>query len=281
MKPRSKAKRVFINRLVMAISAAVSGLFLFILGWVLYEVVMRGGAALNFSFFTKLPTPPGIAGGGLANAIIGTLVMAVLAIAIGVPIGLLAGVYLSEFGQESRLANVVRFMCNVLMGTPSIIIGMFVYALLVVPTHRFSGYAGAVALAILMLPVVTKTTEDILKLVSNTLRESALALAAPRWKVTVGVVFRAGKSGLITGILLAIARISGETAPLLFTALNSPYWPKKFNEPVANLTVTIFNYAMSPYADWQQKAWGASLLITAGVLLLTVIARFTLAENKR
>ena len=173
MKPRSNAKRVFINRLVMAISAAVSGLFLFILGWVLYEVVMRGGAALNFSFFTKLPTPPGIPGGGLANAIIGTLMMAVLAIAIGVPIGLLAGVYLSEFGQESRFANAVRFVCNVLMGTPSIIIGMFVYALLVVPTHRFSGYAGAVALAILMLPVVTRTTEDILKLVPNTLRESA------------------------------------------------------------------------------------------------------------
>jgi phosphate transport system permease protein len=281
MKPRSKAKRVFINRLVMVISAAVSGLFLFILGWVLYEVIMRGGAALNLSFFTKLPTPPGVPGGGLANAIIGTLMMAVLAIAIGVPIGLLAGVYLSEFGQESRLANAVRFMCNVLMGTPSIIIGMFVYALLVVPTHRFSGYAGAAALAILMLPVVTKTTEDILKLVPNTLRESALALAAPRWKVTAGVVFRAGKSGLLTGILLAIARISGETAPLLFTALNSPYWPKKFNEPVANLTVTIFNYAMSPYADWQQKAWGASLLITVSVLLLTVIARFALAENRR
>ena len=281
MKPRSKAKRVFINRLVMAISAAVSGLFLFILGWVLYEVVKRGGAALNLSFFTKLPTPPGIAGGGLANAIIGTLLMAVLAIAIGVPIGLLAGVYLSEFGQESRFASVIRFMCNVLMGTPSIIIGMFVYALLVVPTHRFSGYAGAAALAILMLPVVTKTTEDILKLVPNTLRESALALAAPRWKVTVGVVFRAGKSGLLTAILLAIARISGETAPLLFTALNSPYWPRKFQEPVANLTVTIFNYAMSPYADWQQKAWGASLLITVSVLLLTVIARFALAENRK
>ncbi|OHB59316.1 MAG: phosphate ABC transporter, permease protein PstA [Planctomycetes bacterium RBG_13_46_10] len=281
MKPRSNAKRVFINRLVMAISAAVSGLFLFILGWVLYEVVMRGGAALNFSFFTKLPTPPGIPGGGLANAIIGTLMMAVLAIAIGVPIGLLAGVYLSEFGQESRFANAVRFVCNVLMGTPSIIIGMFVYALLVVPTHRFSGYAGAVALAILMLPVVTKTTEDILKLVPNTLRESALALAAPRWKVTLGVVFRAGKSGLLTGILLAIARISGETAPLLFTALNSPYWPRKFHEPVANLTVTIFNYAMSPYTDWQQKAWGASLLITTSVLLLTLIARFALVENRK
>jgi phosphate transport system permease protein len=281
MKPRSIAKRIFVNRLIMAISAAVSGLFLFVLAWVLYEVVMRGGAALNLSFFTRLPTPPGVPGGGLANAIIGTLLMTVLAIAIGVPIGLLAGIFLSEFGQESRFANVVRFMCNVLMGTPSIIIGMFVYTLLVVPARRFSGYAGAAALAILMLPVVTKTTEDILKLVPNTLRESALALAAPRWKVTLGVVFRAGKSGLLTGILLAIARISGETAPLLFTALNSPYWPTRFQEPTANLTVTIFNYAMSPYADWQQKAWGASLLITVGVLLLTVIARFALAERRK
>jgi phosphate transport system permease protein len=281
MKPRSKAKRIFVNRLIMAISAAVSGLFLFILGWVLYAVIMRGGAALNVSFFTRLPTPPGVPGGGLANAIIGTLMMTVLAIAIGVPIGLLAGIYLSEFGQESRFADVIRFMCNVLMGTPSIIIGMFVYALLVVPAHRFSGYAGAAALAILMLPVVTKTTEDILKLVPNTLRESALALAAPRWKVTLGVVFRAGKSGLLTGILLAIARISGETAPLLFTALNSPYWPRRFQEPTANLTVTIFNYAMSPYTDWQQKAWGASLLITVGVLLLAVIARFALAERRK
>jgi phosphate transport system permease protein len=156
-----------------------------------------------------------------------------------------------------------------------------VYTILVVPFHRFSGYAGAVALAILMLPVVTKTTEDILKLVPNTLRESALALAAPRWKVTLGIVFRAGRSGLLTGILLAVARISGETAPLLFTALNSPYWPGRLKQPTANLTVTIFNYAMSPYNDWQQKAWGASLLITVSVLVVTILARLALRGAKR
>ena len=281
MRPRSMARRAFVNHLVVVISYVVSALFLFILGWVLYEVVSRGGAAWNWSFFTKLPTPPGISGGGLGNAIVGTLMMTVLAVVIGVPVGLLAGVYLAEFGVESRFANVLRFMCSVLMGTPSIIIGMFVYALLVVPVRQFSGYAGAAALAILMLPVVTKTAEDILKLVPDTLRESALTLAAPRWKVTLGIVFRAGKSGLLTGILLAVARISGETAPLLFTTLNSPYWPGWLKQPTANLTVTIFNYAMSPYADWQQKAWGASLLITVSVLLLTVITRFSLRDNRK
>lgn len=281
MKQRSVDWRIFVNYLVVVVSAAVSLLFLFILGWVLWEVVQRGGAALNGSFFTQLPTPPGIPGGGLANAIVGTLMMTIVAIFIGVPIGLLAGVYLAEFGGRGRLANVLRFMCDVLTGTPSIIIGMFVYALLVVPVRQFSGYAGAVALSILMIPVVTRTTEDILKLIPNTLRESALALAAPRWKVILGIVFRAGKSGLLTGILLAVARISGETAPLLFTALNSPYWPGWLEEPTANLTVTIFNYAMSPYTDWQQKAWGASLLITISILLVTVFARLTLREAKR
>lgn len=281
MKPRTLTVRTSLNRLVMLISAAVSGLFLFVLAWVLYEVAVRGAAALNWSFFTKLPVPPGITGGGLANAIIGTLMITILATLIGVPIGILAGVYLAEFGQEGRFANILRFTCNVLMGTPSIIIGLFVYTILVVPFHRFSGYAGAVALAILMLPVVTKTTEDILKLVPNTLRESALALAAPRWKVTLGIVFRAGKSGLLTGILLAIARISGETAPLLFTALNSSYWPGWLKQPTANLTVTIFNYAMSPYADWQQKAWGASLLITISVLFVTIFARLALKGAKK
>ena len=281
MRARSLARRSFVNHLVMVISATVSAMFLFVLGWVLYEVVSRGGTALSWSFFTKLPTPPGIPGGGLANAIIGTLMITVLAVIIGVPIGLLAGIYLAEFGGESRFANVLRFTCNVLMGTPSIIIGMFVYALLVVPVRQFSGYAGAAALAILMLPVVTRTTEDILKLVPNTLRESALALAAPMWKVTLEIVFRAGKSGLMTGVLLAVARISGETAPLLFTALNSPYWPGWLEQPTANLTVTIFNYAMSPYVDWQQKAWGASLLITVSVLLLTVITRFSLKDNRK
>jgi phosphate transport system permease protein len=207
--------------------------------------------------------------------------LTVLATGIGVPIGLFAGVFLAEFGQRSRLSNPVRFLSNVLMGTPSIIVGVFVYSLLVLPVHQFSGYAGAVALAIIMIPLVARTAEDILNLVPDTLRESALALGAPRWKVTIDIVFRAAKRGLLTGGLLAVARVSGETAPLLFTALNSPYWPTSLSKPTSNLTVTIFNYALSPYEDWQQIAWGASFLITVAVLLLTITARFLLHERKK
>jgi len=205
----------------------------------------------------------------------------VLATAIGVPIGLLGGVFLAEFGQRSRLAHPIRFLSNVLMGTPSIIIGVFVYSILVLPFKEFSGYAGAVALAIIMVPLMMRTAEDILNLVPDTLRESALALGAPRWKVTVGVVFRAAKNGLLTGALLAVARVAGETAPLLFTALNSPFWPRSLAKPTGNLTVTIYNYAMSPYSDWQQMAWGASFLITVSVLALTISARVILHERKR
>ena len=257
-------------RLLSSLAALVGIAFL---GWILYVVLARGLGAINWEFFTELPAPPGIPEGGLANAIFGTFVMTVLAMLIGVPIGMLAGVFLSEFGRDTRLAEWVRFCSNILMGIPSIIIGVFVYIIMVVPMKNFSGYAGAVSLAIIMLPVVTRTTEDMLNLVPNALRESALALGAPRWKVTLGVVFRAARTGLITGTLLAVARVSGETAPLLFTALNSPYWPGSLNEPTANLTVTIFNYAMSPYPDWQAKAWGASFLITAGVLGATVFTR--------
>jgi phosphate transport system permease protein len=219
-------------------------------------------------------------GGGLANAMVGTLVLTAASTLIAVPVGLLAGIYLAEFSDDSRAGDYSRFSANVLMGMPSIIVGVFAYSLVVLPLGHFSGYAGALALAILMLPVITRTTEDMLRLVPNTLRESALALGAPRWKVTLVIVFRAAKAGLITGILLAVARVSGETAPLLFTALNSPYWFSSLNEPTPNLTVTIFSYAMSPYADWQQQAWGASLLITFGVLILTVLARFVLREKK-
>ncbi len=191
------------------------------------------------------------------------------------PLGLLAGVYLAEFGKAfAGWRQPVRFAANILMGTPSILIGVFVYALMVLSTGHFSGFAGAVALALIILPVVIRTTEDMLYLVPDALRESALALGALRWKVTLGIVFRAAKSGLLTGIILAVARVSGESAPLLFTALNSPYWISSLGKPTANLTVTIFQYAMSPYDDWQRMAWGASLLITAGVLSMMLLARF-------
>ena len=280
MKLRPATGRRLTNLAVSLWAGASAFLGILILFWILYVVLARGLGAINLAFFTQLPTPPGIMGGGLANAIVGTLVLTAVATFIAVPMGLMAGIYLAEFSDDSKIADYSRFSANVLMGMPSIIVGIFAYTLVVVPQGNFSGYAGALALAILMLPVITRTTEDMLRLVPNTLRESALALGAPRWKVTLAIVFRAAKSGLITGILLAVARVSGETAPLLFTALNSPYWVSSLNEPTPNLTVTIFNYAMSPYPDWQQKAWGASLLITSGVLILTISARFLLREKK-
>ena len=280
MKLRPPTGRRLTNLAVSLWAGASALLGIFILFWILYVVLARGLGAINLAFFTQLPTPPGIMGGGLANAIVGTLVLTAVATFIAVPAGLMAGIYLAEFSDDSKIADYSRFSANVLMGMPSIIVGIFAYTLVVVPQGNFSGYAGALALAILMLPVITRTTEDMLRLVPNTLRESALALGAPRWKVTLVIVFRAAKGGLITGILLAVARVSGETAPLLFTALNSPYWVSSLNQPTPNLTVTIFNYAMSPYPDWQQKAWGASLLITFGVLILTISARFLLRERK-
>jgi phosphate transport system permease protein len=276
MKPRRPTGRRTVD-LMVKIWAVVSALLgIGALLWILSGVVIRGVGALNLNFFTQLPMPPGMSGGGLANAIVGTIAMTTAATLIAVPLGLLSGIYLAEFGQESKMADQSRFSANVLMGMPSIIVGLFAYAIVVRPLGHFSGYAGTVALAIPMIPVVTRTTEDMLRLVPNTLRESALALGAPRWKVTLQVVFRTAKAGLITGILLAVARVSGETAPLLFTALDSPYWFHSLSGPTPNLTVTIFNYAMSPYDDWVRLAWGASLVITVGVLAFTLLARFIL-----
>jgi phosphate transport system permease protein len=281
MRPRSVALRRTADYAVKVLSGGAAMVGIAALAWILFEVLMKGAGALNWEFFTAMPTPPLIEGGGLANAIVGTLLMTALATLIAVPVGLLAGVYLAEFGHDSRLTVSVRFLANALMGTPSIIIGLFIYTLIVVPTRTFSGYAGAVALAIIMLPVIARTTEDLLRLVPDELREASLALGAPRWKTTLGVVFRAAKAGLLTGVILAVARVSGETAPLLFTALNSRLWVDSLAEPTANLTVTIYKYAMSPYPDWQQKAWGASLLITAGVLVLTIIARFIFQRGRK
>ncbi len=251
------------------------------LAWILWEVIRRGGGALSWEFFTAIPRPPGDEGGGVANAIVGTLLMTTLASFVSVPAGILAGVYLNEFGQRTRLGYMVRFSANVLMGIPSIVIGLFIYTLLVVTTGRFSGYAGAAALAVIMMPIVARTTEDMLGLVPNELRESALALGSQRWRVTFAIVFRAARTGLLTGILLAVARVSGETAPLLFTALSSPYWMDGLGGPTANLTVTIFNFAMSPYATWQKIAWGASLVIMVTVLFLTILARSIFREVRK
>jgi len=281
VKPRPLGRRKLIDYSVRVISSLSALVGIIALAWILYVVIKRGAAAFDLNFFTHRPAPPGMTGGGVANAILGTLFMTFLAVIIGVPTGLLAGTYLAEFGSRSKLGAYVRFSVNVMMGIPSIIVGLFVYTLLVVPMKSFSGYAGAVALAIIMFPIVARTTEDMLTLVPNTLRESALSLGAPRWKATLQVIFRAAKAGIITGVLLAVARVSGETAPLLFTALNSPYWPRSLAQPTSNLTVTIFNFAMSPYSDWQRTAWGASLLITVAVLALTILARQALKEAKR
>lgn len=280
MKRRSIAWRKAVDTLVTIIAGSAAALGLLMLTWILLAIIRKGVPAINWAFFTQMPAPPGQEGGGLANAIAGTALITLAATVLGMPIGLLAGVYLSEFGQSARFANTVRFLANILMGAPSIVVGVFVYTMLVLPVRQFSGFAGAVALAIIMLPVVTRTTEDMLRLVPNSLRESALALGAPEYKMIFHVVFRAARSGLLTGVMLAVARVSGETAPLLFTTLNSPYWSLDMSRPMGNLTVTIFNYAMSPYTQWQTKAWGASLLITAGVLLMTLTARFIVRERK-
>lgn len=273
MNLRSTNGRKITDLLIKLMAGGSAALGILTLGWILYSVGAHGIRAFDWAFFTELPAPPGLEGGGLANAIVGTLLITIIATLLGVPIGIMAGTYLSEFGEGSKLAVMIRFFSNVLMGIPSIIIGIFVYTIMVRPTGHFSGYAGAVALGIIMLPVVARTAEDMLAMVPNSLKEAALALGAPRWKVTLQVIFRAARAGLITGSLLAVARISGETAPLLFTALNSPYWVISLNQPTPNLTVTIFNYAMSPYPDWQRKAWGASLLIMISVLVLSVGVR--------
>jgi len=269
-------KRKAVNTLALAaavFSAAFGIVFLF---WILKDVLLLGLPAINLSFFTELPAPPGTEGGGLANAILGTFSITVIATAIGVPAGILAGTYLSEYGRKSRVADVVRFISDILVSAPSIVIGVFVYAIIVKPLGGFSAIAGAVALAIIMLPVVTRTAEEVLRLVPNATREAALALGAPHWKVTVLVVYRGAIRGITTGVLLAVARVSGETAPLLFTSFNNSFWNFKLTEPTATLTVTLFNYAMGPYEDWHAKAWGAALLITSAVLLVNVFARVIL-----
>jgi phosphate transport system permease protein len=241
-------------------------------------LLFHGIGGLSLSVFTENTPPPGAAG-GLLNAITGSLIITVLAVAIGTPIGILAGTYLAEYGRHDKLSSVVRFINDILLSAPSIVVGLFIYEIMVAPMGHFSGWAGAVALAVIVIPVVVRTTEDMLLLVPNTLREASSALGLPRWIVIRDVAYRAARAGMITGVLLAVARITGETAPLLFTALNNQFFSWNFNAPMASLPVVIFQFALSPYEDWQQLAWTGALLITVTVLGLSILAR-SLASKK-
>ncbi len=248
---------------------------------ILGYIVFKGAAAITPAFFTELPKPPGEAGGGMANAIVGTLTLVGLACAFGVPLGILAGVYLAEFGPESKLGRAIRFSADVMAGIPSIVAGLFIYTLVVVPMHRFSAIAGGLALAMLMLPTVTRTTEELLKLVPDALREAALALGVPKWRAILRVVLRTAAPGIATGIVLAVARVTGETAPLLFTALNNNGWAAGVDQPTASLTIQIYQYAGSPYEDQQAQAWAAALVLVGIVLVLNVSARFLVRHRVR
>ncbi len=263
--------------ITLSIGATVLGL-----GWlvlILGSLVYEGLSGLSPAVFTQMTPPPG-ADGGLLNPIIGSLMLTVLAIAIGTPIGILAGTYMAEYGKSAKLTVVVRFINDILLSAPSIVVGLFVYEILVAPLGHFSGWAGAVALALIVIPVVVRTTEDMLSLVPRELRESASALGLPRAHVVRYVSYRAARAGIITGVLLAIARISGETAPLLFTALNNQFFSTNLNAPISSLPVVIFQFAMSPYADWQKLAWIGALIITFAVLALSIIARALSASGK-
>ena len=267
-----QARRRLTNWLIMALSVVATGFGLLWLALVLGTLLINGIGAITPALFTEMTPPPG-SSGGLLNAIAGSLAMTLIATMVGTPTGILAGTFLAEYARGSRFGEVVRFVNDILLSAPSIIIGLFVYEAMVVQMGHFSAWAGAMALAIIMIPVIVRTTEDMLRLVPTALREAAAALGAPQWKVITMVAYRAALQGMLTGVLLALARISGETAPLLFTALNNQFWSSNLNAPMANLPVVIFQFAMSPYADWQTLAWGGALLITAAILCLNITAR--------
>jgi len=275
-----RGRRRLVNRVALGLSLAAMSFGLFWLCWILYTVLHLGVSGLSFDLFTKMTPPPG-SPGGLMNAIVGSSVMVGLATLIGTPIGILAGVYLSEYGQRTLLGFATRFINDILLSAPSIVIGLFIYAAYVAPVGKFSAIAGALALALIVIPVVVRTTENMLLLIPNSLREAAFALGAPKWIVIMRVTVRSAKAGIVTGVLLAVARISGETAPLLFTALSNQFWSLDLNGPMANLPVTIFKFAMSPFADWQQLAWAGVFLITVGVLALNIAARVFFREQAK
>lgn len=273
------ARRRTRNSVMMGLCTLAAGFGLLWLFVILVELFWKGISGLSLEVFTQMTPPPGEAG-GLLNPIVGSLLLTGLAVLIGAPIGVLAGTYMAEYGRHSRLTTVVRFINDILLSAPSIIIGLFVYEVMVVTMGHFSGISGVMALALIVLPVVVRTTEDMLLLVPDTLREAGAAVGAPRWLVIRSVAYKAARAGIVTGVLLAIARISGETAPLLFTALSNQFWSLDLNAPVSSLPVTIFQFALSPYDEWQQLAWTGALLITFAVLALSIIARLLAARRE-
>jgi len=265
-------RRRIVNGIALTLSVAATIFALFWLGWLLWTLTSRGIQWIDLAMFTERTPGPGDSG-GLANAIVGSLMLTGIGVAVDTPIGIMAGTYLAEYSAGSRLATSVRFVNDILLSAPSIVLGVFIYELVVLRSGHFSGWAGGLALALIVVPIVVRTTEDILRLVPASLREAAAALGAPYWRVIVSVVYRSARVGMLTGVLLAIARISGETAPLLFTALNNQFWSLNMGQPMANLPVVIFQYAMGPYEDWHHLAWGGALLITFSILLLSIIVR--------
>jgi len=266
-------RRQLANAWGMVTSMVAMGLGLTVLLWILVVLFSNGFAALDLNLLTQDTPAPGTEGGGLRNAIVGSLLMVGLTVLVATPVGILAGIYLTEYGDQSKTAELTRFVTDIMLSAPSIVIGLFVYAIAVATLGTFSGYAGSLALALIAVPVIMRTTENMLRLVPGSLREAAFALGAPRWKVSLSVTLRAAKSGVITGLLLAVARISGETAPLLFTALNNQFFNADMSKPMANLPVVIFQFAMSPYENWIRLAWAGALLVTLAVLVLNILAR--------
>ncbi len=265
-------RRKVVNVVALTLSLSAMAFGLFWLAWILFETIRLGVGGLAVTVFTQM-TPPPLSEGGLLNAIIGSLMMVSLATLLGTPIGIMAGIYLAEYGRNNWLGTSVRFINDILLSAPSIVIGLFIYAVVVAPMRSFSGFAGILALALIVIPVVIRTTENMLTLIPNALREAAYALGTPKWKVILSITLNAARAGVLTGVLLALARIAGETAPLLFTALSNQFWTSDLGEPMASLPVTIFKFAMSPYENWQDLAWAGVLLITLGVLALNIMAR--------
>jgi phosphate transport system permease protein len=272
-------RRKLTNRMGIGVSMLAMAIGLAVLLWILTVLVSKGIGGLDLNVFTRSTPAPGSEGGGLANAIVGSLMMIAFTTLVATPIGVLAGVYLAEYGQTGWFAETTRFMTDIMLSAPSIVIGLFVYAIAVDPVNHFSGWAGSLALSLIAIPVILRTTENMLRLVPGSLREAAFALGAPRWRVAVMVSLRAARAGVITGILLALARISGETAPLLFTALNNQFFSTNMSGPMSNLPVVIFQFAMSPYDDWIRLAWTGALLITLAVLALNIVARLLFREK--